>query len=428
LSGQTLQAPRGTADLLGDRAKALAEVRELCAQILGQAGYEPIETPAFEATELFARGVGEATDIVQKEMYTFTDGSGRSLTLRPEGTAAVCRAYIEHGMHRRPAPVRLWYFGPFFRYERAQAGRYRQFWQVGVEAFGSPDPALDAELIVLLVRIARALGVERTELRLSSLGKPESRDRYRQALQAFLRSREDELAAEVRARIDQNPLRAFDSKDPGTQAVMAEAPLLLDFLDEEDLAHLEAVRELLGEAGIDHRLDPRLVRGLDYYTQTVFELVCPDLGAQSGVGGGGRYDRLVAQLGGPPTPAGGFAAGIERLLLAAGRFDGRFLDPAPDLYLLYTTTPASRDQRRRAFGILASLWEAGLAAQLEVTGRSLRRGLAQAAKVGARLAVLVGEEDRVALKDLGSGEQWTVPADRLVAVAKERLGGNGHPA
>ena len=418
MSPPTLQAPRGTADLLGARAQRLSRVRELCARILGDAGYEPIETPTFEATELFARGVGEATDIVQKEMYTFLDGGGRSLTLRPEGTAAVCRAYIEHGMQRRAAPVKLWYFGPFFRYERAQAGRYRQFWQVGVEAFGSSDPALDAELIVLLVKIAGEVGVKEWQLRISSLGKPESRGRYRLALQDYLRRREGELAAEVRARIDQNPLRAFDSKDPATQRVMAEAPLLLDYLDAEDRNHLEAVRELLAEAGIDHQLDPRLVRGLDYYTQTVFELSCPNLGAQSGVGGGGRYDRLVEQLGGPPTPAGGFAAGVERLLLAAGEFAEGPAAAPPLLYILYAPS-VGRAQRREAFRLLCRAWEEGLSAQLELTGRPLRRGLAQAAKVGARLAAIVGEGG-LDLKDLRSGEQRSVELEELIAIAKER--------
>ncbi len=320
--------------MLGEQATVRATVEARARAILEGAGYERIETPAFEATELFARGVGESTDIVQKEMYTLTDGGGRSLTLRPEGTAPVCRAYVEHGMHKLPQPVKLWYLSSFFRYERAQAGRYRQFWQVGAEALGSEDPAVDAESIVLLGTLLAELGVS-ARLRISSLGSPASRAEHRERLQRHLREHEASLSDEVKGRIELNPLRAFDSDHAGTRAVMQSAPRLLDRLDEEDRAHFEEVCALLGQAEVAYEVDSSLVRGLDYYTRTVFEFTSDDLGAQSGVGGGGRYDGLVAQLGGPPTPGMGWAAGIERILLA-GTPPGVQRTAAPDVYVAWT--------------------------------------------------------------------------------------------
>ena len=313
-----IQAPKGTFDILPDDAARREELARRATAILGAAGYRRIETPTFEATELFARGVGEATDIVQKEMYSFDDGGGRSLTLRPEGTAPVCRAYIEHGMHKLAQPVKLWYLSSFFRAEAPQRGRYRQFWQVGAEAIGSVSPATDAELIVLLADLLDAIGVRGTRLRLSSLGSPETRAAYRRALTDHLRAHEDELAEDVRNRIELNPMRAFDSTDPGTARVMQSAPKLLDQLAPDDAEHFAEVRGLLDDAGVRYELDPTLVRGLDYYTRTVFEFTSDALGAQSGVGGGGRYDRLIEQLEGRPTPASGWAAGVERMLLAAG--------------------------------------------------------------------------------------------------------------
>ncbi|MDQ6818281.1 MAG: histidine--tRNA ligase, partial [Actinomycetota bacterium] len=309
-----IQAPRGTFDVLPEQAVRYELVRERAERILGAAGYRRIETPTFEDTELFARGVGEATDIVQKEMYTFDDGGGRSLTLRPEGTAPVCRAYIEHGMHKLPQPVKLWYLSSFFRAEAPQRGRYRQFWQVGAEAIGAAGPETDAELIVLARELLEAIGAGDARLRLASLGTPETRSEYRQELVGYLRAHEDELSHEVRQRIDLNPMRAFDAGDPGTQAVMQGAPKLLDRLAPEDAEHFAQVRALLDQADFRYELDPTLVRGLDYYTRTLFEFSSDALGAQSGVGGGGRYDRLMQQLGGRPTPACGWAAGVERML------------------------------------------------------------------------------------------------------------------
>ncbi len=421
MSGEQIKAPRGTYDVLGEQAAARALIEQKARAILQSAGYERIETPAFEATELFARGVGESTDIVQKEMYTLLDGAGRSLTLRPEGTAPVCRAYVQHGMHKLPQPVKLWYLSNFFRYERAQQGRFRQFWQVGAEALGSDDPALDAESIALLARLLDELGVAGLRLRLASLGGPASRERYRERLVTHLRANESQLAPEVRARIDLNPLRAFDSAHAGTVAAMREAPRLLDELDAGDREHFEQVRSLLDAAGVAYEIDSTLVRGLDYYTRTVFEFTSDALGAQSGVGGGGRYDGLVERLGGPATPGIGWAAGIERIVLAGGA-------PPPaeasiDLYVGYEDggeeAPAAA-VRRSAFELLAAARSAGLRALMEMAGRSTKGQLRQADRLGARYAAIVGERETV-LRDLQGGAQQTLGAGEVVHAALRGL-------
>jgi histidyl-tRNA synthetase len=394
-----LQAPRGTFDVLPADAPRRAALAEHAARILGAAGYRRIETPTFEATELFSRGVGEATDIVQKEMYTFDDGGGRSLTLRPEGTAPVCRAYMEHGMHKLGQPVKLWYLSSFFRAEAPQRGRYRQFWQVGAEAIGSAAPETDAELIVLLDELLGAMSVKQVRLRLSSLGTAATRAEYRAELAAFLHAREDRLAPEVVARIDLNPLRAFDAGDPATRETMRDAPLLLDRLADDDAEHFARVRELLDDQGVRYELDPTLVRGLDYYARTVFEFTSEALGAQSGVGGGGRYDGLIQQLGGRPTPGCGWASGVERILLAASD-----VPQAAELVDLFVAL-GSPGAERAAFELAVSARRAGLSAQLELTGRSLKGQLKHADRIGARYVAIIGEEMRVTLKNMEAGDQ-----------------------
>jgi len=406
-----LKAPRGTFDVLPEAAARRAAVEEEAARILGAAGYQRIETPAFEATELFARGVGEATDIVRKEMYSFDDGGGRSLTLRPEGTAPICRAYVEHGMHKLAQPVRLWYLGAFFRHEAPQAGRHRQFWQVGAEAIGSDDPALDAELVLLLADLLDALAVGGLRLRISSLGSPQARAGYRERLAAHLRSRESELAPEVAERIDQNPLRAFDSAHEGTRRVMADAPLLLDSLDAADAEHFAAVRAILDAADLPYAVDPTLVRGLDYYARTVFEFTSEELGAQSGVGGGGRYDGLVELLGGPATPGVGWAAGVERMLLA-GRATP-VATPVVDLYVV----PLEPPRHAEAAVMAAEARRAGLGSQLEAAGRSTKGALKHADRIGARFVALLGEGEEATLRDMEAGEQRELAADQVIPCA-----------
>ena len=421
MSGERIRAPRGTFDVLGEQAAARAALEARARSILEGAGYERIETPAFEATELFARGVGSSTDIVQKEMYTLTDGSGRSLTLRPEGTAPVCRAYVEHGMHKQPQPVKLWYLSSFFRYERAQAGRYRQFWQVGAEALGSEDPALDAESIVLLGALLEETGVRDVRLRLSSLGSSESRQRYRERLQGYLRVNEQNLSEEVRERIELNPLRAFDSAHEGTIAVMRDAPRLLDELGVDDAEHFAAVRELLDRAGVAYEVDATLVRGLDYYTRTVFEFTSDALGAQSGVGGGGRYDGLVEQLGGPTTPGMGWAAGIERILLAGSPPPAG--GQAVDLYVGLADLEEDGSfsgVKAAAFEILSEARSAGLTAQMEMAGRSLKGQLGRADRLGARYVAIVGE-DGTLLKDMQDGGQEMLDTGKVVHAALRGL-------
>jgi histidyl-tRNA synthetase len=410
-----VQVPRGTYDVLPEAADARAQVEATARRVLEGSGYRRIETPTFEHTDLFARGVGESTDIVQKEMYSFDDGGGRSVTLRPEGTAPICRAYAEHGMHKLPQPVKLWYLSSFFRKEKPQAGRYRQFWQIGAEALGSDDPAVDAEVILLLATLLAELEVGGVRLRIASLGTPAARTAYRIELQAYLRSRADELSDEVRARIDLNPLRAFDSDHPGTRAVMQGAPLLLDRLDPDDAEHFATVRELLGRANVDHEVDPTLVRGLDYYTRTVFEFTSDKLGAQSALGGGGRYDGLVEMLGGPATPGCGFAAGIERMMLASPGLP--VAAPPVDLYVAFD----GDGQRADAFAIAAEARDARLNAQMELAGRSRKGQLKQADRLGARYVAILNETGTV-LKDMQSGEQIDVEPGGLVARILRRRG------
>jgi histidyl-tRNA synthetase len=399
------QTPRGTYDVLPDDDAGRRAVEAAARSILGGAGYRRIETPIFEHTDLFARGVGASTDIVQKEMYTFTDGGDRSLTLRPEGTAPVMRSYHQHGMHKLPQPVKLWYLGPFFRREAPQAGRYRQFWQVGLEAIGSAEPSVDAEAITLLHALTTELGVTGVRLRLASLGTPETRAEYRDKLVAHLRAHEAQLSEEVRARIDLNPLRAFDADHPGTREVMKTAPLLIDHLTDSDREHFAEVRARLDAAEIAYEIDPTLVRGIDYYTRTLFELTSDALGAQSGVGGGGRYDRLAEELGLAPTPGIGWAAGVERLLLAG---DHRpHPEPVCDLYVAGTGVDA--------FTLAAEARRAGLNVQLELAGRSRKGQLKQADRSGARYVAIFGDEEGITLKDMESSEQETVAAEAVVA-------------
>jgi histidyl-tRNA synthetase len=454
LSAPKIKAPRGTFDVLGEQAGARTVLEARARAILEGAGYERIETPALEATELFARAVGESTDIVRKEMFTLNDSSGRSLTLRPEGTAPVCRAYVEHGMHKRRQPVKLWYLSSFFRHERAQAGRYRQFWQVGAEALGSADPAVDAESIVLLARLLEETAVSAVRLRLSSLGGPAARAEYRERLQAYLREHQAGLSEEVRARIELNPLRAFDSDHEGTRRVMSGAPRLSEHLSEADAEHFAEVCELLRVASIPYELDDTLVRGLDYYTRTVFEFTSEALGAQSGVGGGGRYDGLVEALGGPPTPGMGWAAGVERILLAgaperAGAVAAGASGPAAasplELFVALEEPGAAalagderntgpgdggqagsagpagaRATRRAAFALLGEARAAGLTAQMELAGRSLKGQLGHANSLGARYVAIVAD-GQATLRDMQAGGQQQIATDTVVHAVLQGL-------
>ena len=403
------KAPRGTSDLLPGPSEGHRLVGAAFERLIRGAGFGLIETPVFEDTALFERGVGRSTDIVRKEMFTFEDKGGRSLTLRPEGTAPICRAYVEHGMSRLPQPVRLAYSGPFFRHERPQAGRYREFHQVGIEVIGSASPLADAEAISLLDDLFTELEVPGLELRIGSLGTQGTREGYLTELREYLGSRADELSGEVRERIDTNPLRAFDSDDEGTAKVMEGAPLLLDHLDPEDLEHFEQVKGLLDAAGVAYRVDPTLVRGLDYYTRTVFSFTCDRLGAQSEIGGGGRYDGLVAQLGGPDSPAVGWAAGVERILLA---LDRELESPGLDLFIAWSTDELAGGVP----GLARELRAGGLTVGFDLAGRNLKGQLKQADRAGADWTLILTEDGTAELKQMETGEQRAVEPSEVPAL------------
>jgi histidyl-tRNA synthetase len=417
--------------MLPEDAAVRRRITGAAASLLQGAGYGEIETPIFEDTQLFARSVGEATDIVRKEMYTFSDRSDRSLTLRPEGTAPVCRAYIEHGMHKRPLPVKLWYTGPMFRYEAPQSGRFRQHSQVGAEAIGSDDPAVDAELIDLLGQLYSGLGLSSLRLLLTSIGSPETRSAYGAELRDFLLA-SDVFDVDQRARIEVNPLRAFDWEADEIRALTDEAPKMIDRLDDADREHFDEVRKLLDSAGIEYEIEPRLVRGLDYYTRTVFEFRSGALGAQSGIGGGGRYDRLVEQLGGDPTPGAGWATGLERIaqaLAAEGEQDraGEDSSAAGDgrpAFLFILTEPQAREQ---AFAVISQLRRAGVGATMDMGGRSLKGQMKQADRLGAPFAVIIGpdewERQAAAVRDMRAKQQVDVPLSELGRDLIERADG-----
>jgi histidyl-tRNA synthetase len=408
------QAPRGTFDVLPEAARSRALLEGAAATVFARAGYETIATPSFEDTALFERGVGQSTDIVRKEMFTFEDKGGRSLTLRPEGTASICRAYLEHGMHKLAQPVKLSYLGPFFRHERPQAGRYRQFHQLGAECIGTDSPLADAEVIMLLSDLLEELGVPGVELRLGSLGSFEARRAYLEDLKAHLHANEGELSKDVRERIDLNPLRAFDADDEGTRGVMASAPTIVEQLQGEDAEHFAEVRSLLDAAGISYTVDPTLVRGLDYYTRTIFSFVCDQLGAQSEIGGGGRYDGLIEQLGGPATPAVGFAAGIERILLA---LDEEVPGPGRDVFIAI----ADPEQRGRAMALAVELRHAGVSTEVDLAGRGLKGQLKHADRIGARRVLILEAEGGAQLRDMATGEQRAADPGKLL---EEMTGGN----
>jgi histidyl-tRNA synthetase len=407
------QAPRGTFDVLPAQARARERLQHAAAAIFARAGYEPIATPVFEDTDLFERGVGRSTDIVRKEMFTFEDKGGRSLTLRPEGTASICRAYLEHGMHKQAQPVKLSYLGPFFRHERPQAGRYRQFHQLGAECIGTDSPLADAEVIMLLSDLLGELGVPGVELRIGSLGSLDARRAYLEDLKAHLHAHEDDLSKDVQERIDINPLRAFDADDEGTRGVMASAPAIVGQLEGEDAAHFAEVKALLDAAGIAYVVDPALVRGLDYYTRTIFSFVCDQLGAQSEIGGGGRYDGLIEQLGGQPTPAVGFAAGIERILLA---LDEEEPAAGRDAFVAI----ADDSQRQRAMALAVELRHAGISAEVDLAGRGLKGQLKHANRIGAQRVLILEADGSAQLRDMSTGEQRPADTGNLV---EEMTGG-----
>ncbi|WP_327734583.1 histidine--tRNA ligase [Streptomyces nojiriensis] len=416
----TFKAPKGTYDLIPPYSAKYLAVRDAISAPLRKAGYGYIETPGFEDVNLFARGVGESTDIVTKEMFTLTTKGGTNLALRPEGTASVLRAALEASLHKQGnLPAKLWYSGSYYRYERPQKGRYRHFSQVGAEAIGAEDPALDAELIILADQAYRTLGLSNFRILLNSLGDKQCRPVYREALQSFLRGLD--LDEETVRRAEINPLRVLDDKRAEVQKQLVGAPVLRDYLCDACKAYHEEVRELITAAGVVFEDDEKLVRGLDYYTRTTFEFVHDGLGAQSAVGGGGRYDGLSEMIGGPALPSVGWALGVDRTVLAL-EAEGIELD-IPAATTVFAV--ALGEAKPTVFGLVTQLRKAGVAADMSYGGKGLKGAMKDANRSGARFAVVVGERDLaegvVQLKDMESGEQTSVPVAELVDTVRARL-------
>lgn len=416
---KALSAPKGVPDYVPPTSAEFKAVKDAFTSAAHAAGYEHVELPIFEETSLFARGVGESTDVVSKEMYTFADRGGRSVTLRPEGTAGVMRAVIEHNLDRGQLPVKLVYNGPFFRYERPQAGRYRQLQQVGVEAIGVDDPALDAEVIALAHRCFSSIGLNGFRLELTSLGDWDDRPAYRQKLQDFLATLP--LDEETQRRAQLNPLRVLDDKRPEMQEMLAEAPLMLDHLSDSSREHFETVTGLLDDLGVGYTINPRMVRGLDYYTKTCFEFVHDGLGAQSGIGGGGRYDGLMAQLGGQDLSGIGFGLGVDRALLALEAEEKRAsTGRRVDVY----GVALGAEAKRRMVGIVDDLRERGVAADMSYGDRGLKGAMKGADRAGALYALVLGDkelaEGTVTVKDLGAHEQHEVDLVAVVELLAEK--------
>lgn len=408
-------APRGTKDILPDTVGEWTYVEQKIRDLCSRYGYREIRTPMFEHTELFHRGIGEGTDVVDKEMYTFKDRGDRSITLRPENTASAVRAYLQNKLYGDSSLTKLFYIGSMFRYDRPQAGRMREFHQFGIEALGEENPAVDAEVILLAVDFLRSLGLKDLELSLNSVGCPSCRPVYRKALQDYFRDKLDELCDDCKDRFDRSPLRILDCKVDADKPFMKDAPRITDCLCDACQDHFHMVQEYLSHAGISFQLDPRLVRGLDYYTKTAFEIKYAPLGAQSAVAGGGRYDGLIEEIGGKPTPAVGFATGLERVLLA---LEKQGLLPEQDRKTDGFVIALGDAAQLPAFGLLEKLRRAGLKAGMDYAGRSMKAQMKQANKAGARYALIVGEEEVkescVQLKNMATSEQQKVSFDNIV--------------
>lgn len=416
------RAPRGTNDILPAEVWRWQALEDAFRRVCQLAGLSEIRTPAFEETELFTRSIGEVTDIVSKEMYTFEDRSGRSLTLRPEGTAPVVRAWIENNLGAEGLPTKLFYITSIFRYERPQAGRYRQHHQFGVEAIGADDASLDAEMIALAARFLADAGAAPWTLKLNSIGVPASRAVYVQALKESVAGVLHDLCPSCQTRYDKNPLRMLDCKEPKCRELTKNVPDIAEYLDSESAEHFSALREALTALGISYEADPRLVRGFDYYTKTVFEFQVEDLGAQNTVCGGGRYDGLVEELGGPPTPAFGFGLGIERLLLTLEKRGKKLGEaPHPTVFVVRVGDAAQTP----GLVLAESLRRAGLAADMEYGNRSMKAQMKRAGKSGARVTLIVGEDElasgQVTARDMIAQQQWRLPLEGCAEMVKDYL-------
>ena len=417
-----ITAPRGTYDILPGESRRWQYVEDMVREIFHNYGYEEIRTPVFEHTELFVRGIGDATDVVQKEMYTFTDRGGRSLTLRPEGTASVVRAYLEHKLQGASQPVKVYYSFPMFRYERPQAGRYRQFVQFGAECIGTADPIADVEMIAAPVELYQRLGLRKFRVEINSIGCPQCRPRYREVLVEWLKQRSEVLCQTCQERMEQNPLRVLDCKEASCQEATAEAPLVTDYLCDECETHFAKVQDYLRSLEIPFVINKRLVRGLDYYTKTVFEIISEGVGAQSSIAGGGRYDGLVEDVGGQPTPAVGFAAGMDRLWLA---LESEKVEIPVSLDFDVYVACLGDSARGKAVDLAFALRNEGYRVDLDYQGRSLKAQLKSANRSGAKVTVILGEDELqrgvASVRNMESGEQQEVPLTELLSFCKSVL-------
>ena len=408
-------APRGTKDILPDTVGEWTYVEQKIRELCDRYGYQEIRTPMFEHTELFHRGIGEGTDVVDKEMYTFTDRGQRSITLRPENTASAVRAYLQNKLYGENSLTKLFYIGSMFRYDRPQAGRMREFHQFGIEALGEENPAVDAEVIMLAMDFLTSLGLKDLKLSLNSVGCPKCRPIYRKVLQDYFCDKLDTLCDDCKDRFERSPLRILDCKTDADKPFMPAAPKITDCLCDECKDHFHKVQEYLTQAGVEFELDPRLVRGLDYYTKTAFEIKYAPLGAQSAIAGGGRYDGLIEEIGGKPTPAVGFASGLERVLLALEKQELLpEMTKTADAFVVALGESASGP----AFKLLTKLRQAGLKANMDYAGRSMKAQMKQANKAKARFALIIGEdevkESCVMLKDMEKSEQQKVSFDTII--------------
>lgn len=409
-----IQVPKGTQDILPDDAPKWYYIENKIREVLTKYGYQEIRTPAFEYTELFIRGIGESTDIVTKEMFTFPDRKERSLTLRPEGTAPVVRAYLENKMGRASKVIKLFYIGSMFRCEKPQAGRFRQFNQFGIEVIGSKSSEVDVEVIMAALEIYEKLGLKNLEIVINSVGCKKCRVDYIQKLKKFLRNKKDLLCSECVKRYEKNPLRVLDCKKDSCQKIMETAPMITENLCPECKLHFEEVKSHLDDFKIKYHIDHKLVRGLDYYTKTAFEIVCKGLGAQNAIAGGGRYDDLVEELGGKPTPGVGFAAGIERMIMVMNQQKINWPKPkCIDIFIV----KVSAENKDTAFRLLQKIRNSGLSADLDYSNGSLKSQMRIANKIGARYTIIVGEEelskDMVTLRNMQTKEQKKVKLDEI---------------
>ena len=411
--------PRGTNDVIPGEIELWLELEEKIRNVCHAYGYTEIRTPMFEHTELFQRGIGDTTDIVEKEMYTFVDRGERSLTLRPEGTAPLVRAYIENNLGSGSLPVKLFYYGPMFRYERPQAGRYRQFTQFGVEALGSADPLLDVEAIALPIELYRSCGLSGFEVQLNSIGCPECRPAYREKLIEYFTPHVDSLCKSCQSRLHRNPLRLLDCKVEGCQRIIQDAPAITEFLCSDCSTHFEQVRIHLDDLNIAYKLNPRLVRGFDYYTRTVFEVVSSELGSQNAIGAGGRYDGLIEEVGGKPTPAVGYAVGVDRLLLALKSQDKlQVALKGPNLYLAHF----GGDTKRKAAQIAHALRGMGLWIELDYADRSVKAQMKAANRLASQYVLVIGDEELASneaiVRNMTDGQEQSVRLDELEQLSK----------